>query len=101
MTTLQKLKLLLGIADDTQDGLLSLLLDDVQADLLSWTNRQTLPIGLEPTQRQIAIMRYNKQGVEGQTSHSEGGISRSFEDLPKGLQASIIQMRLVKLVTYQ
>lgn len=30
-------------------------------------------------QIQIAIELFNKQGVEGQTSHSENGISRSYE----------------------
>lgn len=31
------------------------------------------------TQLKIAIEMYNKRGVEGQTSHSENGLSRSYE----------------------
>ncbi|NWL87557.1 hypothetical protein DMN77_08060 [Paenibacillus sp. 79R4] len=100
---LQKLKIQLGIkqSDDSQDDELKLLLDDVETDLLTWTNRTELPVTLDSTQRQISVIRYNKQGVEGESSHSEGGISRSFDDLPKGLQDSILQKRLAKLVTYQ
>lgn len=100
---LDKFKLQLGIKfdDDSEDDLLGLLLDDATEDVLIWTNRTELPVSLESVVRQVAVIRYNKQGAEGQSSHSEGGISRSFEDLPKGLQDSLLQKRLVKLVTYQ
>ncbi|MBD2861603.1 phage head-tail connector protein [Paenibacillus oceani] len=100
MTQLEKLKIMLGIKDGNQDGELQLLLDDVSADLLTWTNRSTLPAALESTQRQIAVIRYNMQGVEGQTAHSEGGTSRSFEELPASIQSSISQYRLLKVVRY-
>ncbi|GIP57908.1 phage head-tail connector protein [Paenibacillus woosongensis] len=100
---LDKFKLQLGIKldDDSEDDLLGLLLEDAIEDVLTWTNRTELPVSLESVVRQVAVIRYNKQGAEGQSSHSEGGISRSFEDLPKGLQDSLLQKRLVKLVTYQ
>lgn len=100
VTTLDKLKLQLGIKDNSQDNLLTLLLDDVQVDLLAWTNRETLPVALESTQRQIAIIRYNMMGVEGQTSHSVGGISRTFDELPPSVRQSIGQHRLAKVVRY-
>ncbi|WP_082673041.1 head-tail connector protein [Paenibacillus senegalimassiliensis] len=100
---LEKLKLQLGIKldDDAEDSLLTLMLEDAEQDVLTWTNRTEVPTSLESVVRQVVVIRYNKQGAEGQTSHSEGGISRSFEDLPKGLQQSILQKRLVRLVTYQ
>ena len=100
---LEKLKLQLGIKidDDSEDELLTLMLEDAVQDVLTWTNRIELPAALESVIRQVVVIRYNKQGAEGQSSHSEGGISRSFEDLPKGLQQSILQKRLVRLVTYK
>lgn len=102
MTQLDKLKLQIGMKkdDDTQDDNLSLLLDDVRTDLLTWTNRTKLPGALESVQRQIAVIRYNKQGIEGQTAHSEGGVSRSFDDLPPSIQSAINQHRLLKVVRY-
>jgi len=100
VTTLEKLKIMLGITGSDQDEALSLLLEDVNNDLLTWTNRTELPPALEPIQRQIAVIRYNRQGVEGQTSHSEGGVSRSFEDLPESIRAAINQYRLLKVVRY-
>lgn len=98
-TELDKLKIQLGL-DDSQDDLLELLLDDVETDLLNWTNRRELPSSLLATKRQIAVIRYNMMGVEGQTSHSEGGISRSFEDLPQGIRNSILEKRLAKVACY-
>lgn len=100
VTQLKKLRIQLGIKGLEQDDLLQLMLEDVEADLLTWTNRTELPASLESICRQIAVIRYNKQGVEGQSSHSEGGISRSFEDLPQSLQSTINQKRLAKLARY-
>ncbi|MFD2334684.1 phage head-tail connector protein [Cohnella sp. GCM10020058] len=98
-TSLDRLMGTLGLSEDI-DGSLGVLLDDVESDLLSWTNRRTLPPGLEPTKRQIAIMRYNKVGIEGETSHSEGGVSRSFEDLPESVKMTIGSYRLLKVARY-
>ncbi|SYX85899.1 phage head-tail connector protein [Paenibacillus alvei] len=100
MSQLEKLKIQLGIQGESQDKSLTLLLEDVASDLLVWTNRSTLPAVLETTQRQIAVIRYNMQGVEGQTSHSEGGVSRSFDELPPSIKDSINQRRLLKVVSY-
>ncbi|QNK86432.1 phage head-tail connector protein [Sporosarcina sp. resist] len=100
MRQIDKLKLQLGIINSEQDDLLELSLEDIKTDILTWTNRTALPKSLESTCRQIAVIHYNKQGVEGQTSHSEGGISRSFEDLPQSLQSTINQKRLAKLARY-
>lgn len=97
--SLDRLLATLGLTDDP-DGVFEVLLEDVESDLLSWTNRRTLPAGLESTKRQIAIMRYNKQGIEGETSHSEGGVSRSFEDLPESVKMTIGSYRLLKVTRY-
>lgn len=98
MTQLDKLKLSLGISD--QDDLLQMFLDDAETDVLTWTNRATLPAALEATVRQIATIRYNMQGVEGQSSHGAGGVSRSFDVLPKDLKSTILSHRLLKAVRH-
>jgi hypothetical protein len=100
MQTIDKLKIQLEISDDSKDSILGLLLDDVEIDLLTWTNRSKLPTALEPSQRQIAVIRYNMLGIEGQTSHSEGGVSRSFEELPVSVRKTISQFRKAKVVQY-
>jgi hypothetical protein len=98
MTPIQKLLVLLGNPDSDHVPLLEIMYADAEADMLAWTNRQVIPAGLESAVRQVVIQRYNKQGIEGQSSHSEGGVSRAFESLPADLQQTISQYRLLKVV---
>jgi hypothetical protein len=46
-----------------------------------------VPVRYEILQCEIAIYLLNKRGAEGQTSHSENGISRSYEsaDVPESM----------------
>lgn len=46
------------------------------------------------TQVEIAVYLLNKRGAEGQTSHSENGISRSYEDgdVPPTMLRQIVPM---------
>lgn len=46
------------------------------------TGRETVPPRLVDVQVELAIIAYNRRGTEGESSRSEGGISRSFDDLP-------------------
>lgn len=50
-----------------------------------------VPVQYEHLQLEIATYMLNKRGAEGQTSHSENGISRSYEnaDIPKSMLRSI------------
>lgn len=87
MTQLEKMKTKLGISliDGDRDNLLNLYLEDAEAFMLDFTHLNELPAGLLPAQVDLAITYYNKQGIEGQTAHSEGGISRTFEDIPESI----------------
>lgn len=79
---LKELKLLLGIAsDDTgKDDLLKLIISAVTARL------EVLLGGVEPPEtlsyiiREVAVVRFNKIGSEGMTSHSVEGESITFSD---------------------
>lgn len=46
------------------------------------------------TQVEIAVYLLNKRGAEGETAHSENGISRSYEDgdVPSSLLRQIVPM---------
>lgn len=88
-----KIKLGIPVTDNQHNELLNLLLDDAQNDILGITHQEALPAGLQSTQVELAIIRYNKLGIEGQSAHSEGGISRSFEDIPKSMMNKIRSFR--------
>lgn len=48
-------------------------------------------------QCEMAAYKWNKRGAEGQTSHSENGVSRGYEnaDYPDSMMAQIVPMGVV------
>ena len=81
MTQLERLKL--RIPENDNELELEDVLESAKAVILS----RRYPFGEQPTelepkfldlQIRIAVEMYNKRGVEGQTSHSENGVSRGY-----------------------
>ena len=81
MTQLERLKI--RIPENNNETELEELLESAKAVILS----RRFPFGEPPEeienrykdlQIRIALEMYNKVGVEGQTSHSENGVSRSY-----------------------
>lgn len=90
MSQLEKLKLKLGITDNDQDDLLNLYLEDAKDTILELTHLDELPKSLLSTQIELAIVLYNKAGIEGQVSHSEGEVNRTFEEgIPESIMKKI------------
>lgn len=52
-----------------------------------YESTDVLPVRYEGVQLTLAVALYNRQGAEGQTSHSENEISRSFESEEEILKA--------------
>lgn len=92
-TQLDKLKRRVPGADP---ALLQDMLDDAQAFILAYTGQAELPGNLLPAQLTIAAAKYNGLGLEGQSAHSEGGVSVSIDALPPALQAELNRYRLAK-----
>ena len=81
MTQLERLKI--RITENTNDGELEDILESAKAVILS----RRFPFGQQPAeiedkykdlQIRIAVEMFNKRGAEGETAHSENGISRSY-----------------------
>ena len=81
MTQLERLKL--RIPENDNELELEDVLESAKAVILS----RRYPFGEQPLeiedkykdlQIRIAVEMYNKRGVEGQTSHSENGVSRGY-----------------------
>ncbi len=90
MTKLDRLKKLLGIAGSEQDEVLSVYLDFAKDEILSWLYSGKKPAGVtdvptqyEATQIMACVAGLSMRGAEGQISHSENNISRSwkYEDM--------------------
>lgn len=99
MAQLEKLKIRLGISDNSEDALLNMLLEDAEGEILDFCNRDILPVKAESLQRELAIIYYNRLGSEGETSRSEGGVSVSYStEIPENIKNRLIAFRRLKLV---
>ena len=102
MTNDEKLnKLKRGILPDTDtDEVLMDTLESAGALILNrmypfgYPDGTVVPSRYERIQIQLAAELYSKRGAEGQTSHSENGISRSYEsaDVPESLLGAVTPM---------
>ena len=97
MTEAEKLKLLKTMVggNDTEDVLsvyLTLAGRKIIAKAYPYDNTVIeVPPQYDTLQCEIAAYMLNKRGAEGQTAHSENGISRTYEnaDVPKSMLSTI------------
>lgn len=97
MTQAEKLTLLKAMVgeSDTEEVLLAYL-DIAGSKIINrafpyGTDDPGVPTRYDFLQCEIAAYLLNKRGAEGQTSHSENGISRSYEsaDVPESLLGAV------------
>lgn len=84
MTESQKLERLKVLSGETDESVLSTFLDLAGERILRraypfCSDIRDVPIKYHSTQIDIALYLLNKRGAEGETAHSENGISRSYE----------------------
>lgn len=79
--------------------LLEQLLEDAEAEILDYCNRNILLPRMFGLQRELAIIYYNRLGSEGESSRSEGGVSVSYStDIPENIKNRLMAFRRLKLV---
>ena len=93
---LTKLRLMVG-ADASEDELLLMYLTDAGRAILNHLypmdeDVHTLPPRYASRMVEIAAYLYNKRGAEGEISHNENGISRTYENgsIPDSMLSDII-----------
>lgn len=94
MTDIEKLKKLTGESDEE---LLSLLLEEAEAFVLSYTNRTKLVSGLDKAVRDLAVIALNRMGTEGENGRSGAGETYSFDNAPKQVYDLMDRYRLVRI----
>ena len=94
MTDIDRLKKLTGEGDEV---LISILLEDATAFVLSYTGRTRIVTGLEKAVRDLAVIALNRMGTEGETSRSGGGESYSFDSAPKHIYDTLDRYRLARI----
>lgn len=94
---MERLKSLIPDIDGGRDGMLQALLDSAEEYILAYCNRAALPERMRWGQVRLALLYYNRAGIEGESARSEGGVSRSVEALPADLLAWLNAHRLFKI----
>ena len=77
---LNNLKLFLGIEDADRDALLNLIIENTIARLKLLLGGIEPPASMDYIVLDVCIMRFNRIGSEGLTSHSVEGETQSFAD---------------------
>lgn len=91
-----RLRTRLGGAGD--DALLLELIESARETVLAYTRRRALPRALEGCVVELAVILYNRRGMEGEAAHSEGSVHRSAPCLPDYLSAQLRAWRLAESV---
>jgi len=91
-----QVRLRLPDAASAPDSLLSSLLEDAGALIRALTWREEVPPELQSAQTRLAVIFFNRMGMEGEREHTEGDIRRSAEDLPDALRREIFSYRLAR-----
>lgn len=87
-----------GITGTTQDALIGQYITDAGYFILGVTGQPTMPTALEGVQLDIAVSAWAKRGAEGESSHSEGGVSVTYDALPPALQALLRAYTVARVV---
>lgn len=93
---LEKLKR--RVPDEIDDTLLGNLIEQAGGMLLAYTGRSALPEALIPAQIELALVIYNRRGMEGESAHAEGSLSVSAESLPELIRRQANPYRLARAV---
>lgn len=91
MTALERIRTLIpGVEANTAEALMA----DARDMILAYTRRPSVPDALTGALVRLAVILYNRMGTEGETSHSEGGVSRTMEGMPSEIEKQLRPYRL-------
>lgn len=89
MLMLERIKLMLGLADTTKDILLAMLIEDAEVEVTDYCNMAIYDVKLDSTITKMVIQNYNKGITQGIASESFSGVSESYIN---GYTADVIAM---------
>ena len=94
---LEKVKLLLGITDNSKDDLLTFLIEQAIEEVMAYTHLDCVD-ELNTTIVKIVVYNYNRLGTEGLSSEGYSGVSFNYtEDYPAPIVRALKAKR--KLIT--
>ena len=95
---LEKVKLLLGLTDNTKDDLLTLLIEQAVEEAIVYTHNECVD-ELNTSIIQMVVYKYNRIGTEGVDSEGYSGVSFQYtSDYPENIMRGLRAKRKVVLV---
>ena len=95
---LEKVKLLLGLTDNTKDDLLTLLIEQAVEEAIVYTHNECVD-ELNTSIIQMVVYKYNRIGTEGVDSEGYSGVSFQYtSDYPENIMRGLRANRKVVLV---
>lgn len=92
---LEKIKLLLGLKDESKDNLLTILIETAIDEALAYTHRDCVD-ELDTSIIQMVVYKYNRIGTEGVDSENYSGVSFNYSaDYPESIMRGLRSKRKV------
>lgn len=91
----EQLERKLEIKDGAEKLVLADGLADCMAEVLDYCNRDVLTGNMVKSVKGLFIIKYNREGSEGEVSREEGGIKRTYEQgIPREIRSQLNRYRL-------
>lgn len=92
---LEKIKLLLGLKDESKDDLLTILIETAIDEALAYTHRDCVD-ELDTSIIQMVVYKYNRIGTEGVDSENYSGVNFNYSaDYPESIMRGLRSKRKV------
>lgn len=79
MSIIEQVKTLLGISDDLQDNLLSVIQMLTESHFKAYSKQDNIPENLNYIIVEVMVKRFNRIGSEGMSSQTVEGLNMAFE----------------------
>lgn len=84
--------------ENTNKALLTELVKESIAQVLDYTGQKKLVGSMDIYVKKLAVINYNRLGIEGETQRSEGGITNYLETgIPKDIRQGLNRYRIAKV----
>ncbi|MGI1820152.1 phage head-tail connector protein [Lactobacillus johnsonii] len=84
--------------EDNNNALLTELVKESIAQVLDYTGQKKLVGSMDVYVKKLAVINYNRLGIEGETQRSEGGVTNYLETgIPKDIRQGLSRYRIAKV----
>lgn len=84
--------------ENVNNALLTELIKESIAQVLDYTGQKKLVGSMDIYVKKLAVINYNRLGIEGETQRSEGGITNYLETgIPKDIRQGLNRYRIAKV----